>query len=108
MLQTDNIVNQGCHWSPRGFGIAVRQCHGDLFMTALDQFRHVVATIIHDRVVKTAKTGAWIACCIHYTASLEHIDDDIGTVLRPPLGSRREGMSSITDCRHDGSPLGKY
>jgi hypothetical protein len=73
-------------------------------MTALDQFWHVVATIIHDRVVETAKTGAWIACCIDDTTGLEHIDDDIGTVLRPPLGPRREGVSDITSCRHTSAP----
>jgi hypothetical protein len=82
----------------------MRQRHGDFFMTALDQFWHMVATIIHDRVVETAKTGAWIACCINDTTGLEHIDDEIGTVLRPPLGPRREGVSDITGCRHTGSP----
>ena len=58
-------------------------------MTALDQFRHGIAAIIHDRVVETTKTGAWIACRIDDTTGLEHIDDDIGTVLGPPLGPRR-------------------
>src|SRR5215813_1309638 len=83
------------------------QRYGDFFMTALDQFRHGIAAIIHDRVMETAKTGAWIACCIHDTTGLEHIDDDIGTVLRPPLGPRWEGVSDITSCRHTSSPYGQ-
>ena len=60
-------------------------------MTALDQFWHGIAAIIHYRVVETAKTGAWIACRIDDTTGLEHIDDDIGTVLWRPLGPRGEG-----------------
>ena len=107
MLQADDVVNQGRHGSPRGLGIAMRQCHGDFFMTALDQFWHVVTAIIHDGVVETAKTGAWIACRIDDTTGLEHIDDDIGTILWPPLGPRWGGVSDITGCRHAGSPLGK-
>src|SRR5919198_3331962 len=107
MLQADDVVNQGRHRGPRGLGIAMRQRHGDFFMAALDQFRHGIAAIIHDRVVETAKTGAWIACRIDDTTGLKHIDDDIGTILWPPLGPRWGGMRDITGCRHAGSPLGK-
>jgi hypothetical protein len=72
-------------------------------MTTLDQFRHVVAAIIHDRVVETAKTGAWVACCIDDTTGMEHIDDLIRTVPRPPLEPRWEGVSDITGCSHSVS-----
>ena len=78
MLQADDVVNQSRHGGPRGLGIAMRQRHGDFFVTALDQFRHGIAAIIHDRVVETAKTGAWIACRIDDTTGLEHIDDEDG------------------------------
>ena len=91
MLQADDVVNQSRHGGSRGLGIAMRQRHRDFFMAALDQFWHVIAAIIHDRVVETAKTGAWIACRIDDTTGLEHIDDDIGTVLRPPLGPQAGG-----------------
>src|SRR5262245_60723372 len=100
MLQADDVVNQGCHRGPRGLGIAMRQRYGDFFMTALDQFRHGIAAIIHDRVVETTETSAWIACRIDDTTGLEHIDDEIGTILWPPLGPRRRGMSDITDGGH--------
>jgi hypothetical protein len=106
MLQADDVVNQSRHGGSRGLGIAMRQRHGDFFMTALDQFWHGIAAIIHDRVVETAKTGAWITCRIDDTTGLEHIDDDIRAVLGPPLGPRRGGVRNITGCRHAGSPLG--
>src|SRR5262245_42322750 len=74
----------------------------DLFVTALNQFRHVVAAIIDDGVMETAKAGAWIASGVGNPAGVEQINDHIGTILRPPL-RRRRGCDM--DHRHTGSPL---
>ena len=103
VLQAHDVVQQGGHQGATGLGIAMRHGHGDFFVTALDQFRHAVAAIIDDGVVETAKAGTRIAGGIGNAAGMEHIDDHIGTILRPSLRLGRE--YDITDYRHAGSPL---
>jgi hypothetical protein len=72
-------------------------------MTALDQFRQVITAVIHDGVVEATKAGAGITGGVDNAAGVEHVDDDVGTVLRSPLGlGRRE---DLTGCRHADSPL---
>src|SRR5262245_59907227 len=82
----------------------MRYGHGDFFVTALDQFRHTVATIIDDRVVEPTKAGTWIAGGIGNPTGVQHINDHIGTILRPPL---RRCRGCDMDHRHVGSPLWK-
>ena len=51
-------------------------------MIAKDHFGLIVAAVIDDRVVDTAKGCAGIKCRIFDIERFHQIDDDVGTVLR--------------------------
>ena len=56
MLQADSAVEENAHGLARNFRVAVRQGHGRLLMTAGDKFRRLVAAIVDQGFVYSAKT----------------------------------------------------
>jgi len=56
--------------------------HRNLFMIAKDDFRFVVAAVIHDGIMNAAKGRARIEGGVFDIERLHQIDDHVGAVLR--------------------------
>src|SRR5262249_29439480 len=90
------------HRLARGLGVSLR--HGDcrLFMRTGEKLRLLVATVVNDRLLKTAETRSWIRGNIFDARCLDDIDHKVTTgpgddFLRRPTGtvSFRAGIAGL-------------
>ncbi len=84
MLQTDDVMHRRGHRFALGARIAVRQRDGDLFVVAKNNLRSMIAAVIDQRVVQTAKGRAGIDRDVFDLECLQEIDDHV----RTPFGAR--------------------
>jgi hypothetical protein len=77
MLQADHVVHNGNHRLTGHFGVAVGHSHRDLFVIAKDDFRLVVAAVVNDGVMDTAKRCARVKCGVLDIKSFHQIDNDV-------------------------------
>ena len=71
MLCTMAIIGLPSLWRIRGHS------HGDLFVIAKDDFRLIVAAVIDDGVMDTAKRCARVKCGVLDIKSFHQIDNDV-------------------------------
>ena len=81
VLQPDHIVADGDHRFVFRLGIAVRDRHRNFLVMTEDHFRLVIAAVVDDRIVNTAKGRAGIEGGIFDIERLHQIDHDIRPIL---------------------------
>jgi hypothetical protein len=96
VLQTDDVMHRGGHRFAFGACIAVRQRDGDLFVVTKNNFRSMIAAVIHQRVVQTAKGRTGIDRDVFNLECLQEIDDNI----RTPFGARLFYFLSFNHSLH--------
>jgi hypothetical protein len=81
MLEPHDIVDHRRHRLTRCLGVAVREAHGDLLVTAKNQFGMSVTSMVHNGIMKPAESRPRVHGGVLDAEGAHEVHDKIGTEL---------------------------